>query len=329
MPPAISKLLRKVVRLDASPDASRPWAVADNTAGNCWTIRVGDKVHKFCFLTGCYKSGTHWVQNLMNLHPKVNVKGEFHFQPLHGGYLELTGTKWFLSARPRLRSIAEVSFYDFIRRMIYMETRDKPDAVWLGDRTPRALADYLPGAPLIGIIRDGRDVMVSWNFQHLRSKAPENLLPEMQEIAMRCNADFQQNPEPYMQPNTGYMADEWWFRYHARVWADIVGRDLTEAPLLRERGTPVLQLFYEKVHKDVPGTMRQIFEFLDLDPAEAAAPSDLTRTLPGFEEDPTKFFRKGAVGEWPHYFTPQQKQWFKEEAGETLIRAGYEKDDTW
>jgi hypothetical protein len=331
MTTSLHQILRKVVRVDASDAARppRPWAVADNAAGNCWTIRDGDVQRRFFFVTGCYKSGTHWVQNLLNLHPKVNVKGEFHFQALHSGFLELTRTSWYLSARPRLRPVAEASFQDFIRRMMYMETRDKPGATWLGDRTPRAMGEFLPGAPQINIIRDGRDVMVSWNFQHLRTKTTENLMPQMREIAERCNADFQKNPEPYRRPNVGYMADEWWFRHHARVWGDIVGRDLTDAPELRAQGTTVLQINYEQVHKDLAGSMGRMFELLDLDPAEAAAPSDLTRTLPGFDEDPTKFFRRGAMGEWKDYFTDEQKRWFKEEAGETLIRAGYEKDGNW
>jgi hypothetical protein len=328
MAAALKRLLKKVVRMDAT-DASRPWAVADNAVGNAWTIRVGERTHKFCFVSGCYKSGTHWVQNLMNLHPKVNVKGEFHFEPLQVGFLDLVSTRWYLSARPRLRATADASFHDFVRRMMYMETRDKPDAVWLGDRTPRALGEFLPGAPQINIIRDGRDVMVSWNFQHLRSKNPDNLLPEMREIANRCNADFLQNPEPYTQPDTGFMADEWWFRYHARLWGVIVGRDLVEAPLMRKNGTPVLQLYYEKMHKDLPTAVGDIYRILELDPSEAQKPSDLTRTLPGFEGDPTKFFRKGATGEWPEFFTDKQKKWFKEEAGEVLIAAGYEKDNNW
>lgn len=328
MAAALTRLLKKVVRMDAT-DAARPWAVADNTAGNPWTIRVGDREHKFFFVSGCYKSGTHWIQNLLNLHPKANVKGEFHFEPLQVGYLELVNTRWYVSAKPRLRQTADASFHDFVRRMMYMETRDKPSAVWLGDRTPRAIGEYLHGAPQINIIRDGRDVMVSWNFQHLRSKQPENLLPEMQEIALRCNADFLQNPAPYMRPDTGFMADEWWFRHHARLWAKIVGQDLVEAPSLREYGVPVLQIVYEKLHKDFAGGVRELYEFLGLDPQEAQKPSDLTRTLPGFEGDPTKFFRKGATGEWPEYFTHKQKKWFKEEAGEVLIAAGYEKDNTW
>ncbi len=40
-------------------------------------------------------------------------------------------------------------------------------------------------------------------------------------------------------------------------------------------------------------------------------------------------FRKGKIGSWKEYFTPEQKQLFKEVAGDLLIELGYEKDNNW
>ena len=40
-------------------------------------------------------------------------------------------------------------------------------------------------------------------------------------------------------------------------------------------------------------------------------------------------FRKGKPGSWKEYFTPQNKQIFKEIAGDLLIQMGYEKDLDW
>ena len=47
------------------------------------------------------------------------------------------------------------------------------------------------------------------------------------------------------------------------------------------------------------------------------------------QEDPTSFFRKGIAGDWRNVFTEQDKVLFKKEAGDLLIRLGYEKDDSW
>lgn len=47
------------------------------------------------------------------------------------------------------------------------------------------------------------------------------------------------------------------------------------------------------------------------------------------EEDPSSFFRKGIAGDWKNYFTERDKDIFKEEAGDLLIRLGYEEDYDW
>lgn len=334
----IKKLIKRAVRVampapesSAAPvPANRPWSVADNATDNAWTIAAHGQTYRFFFITGCYKSGTHWVQNILNLHPAVNVKGEFHFETLQRGYEAMVNTHWYLSARPRLRPTADASYHDFVRRMMWSETRDKPGATWLGDRTPRLLNEVLPGAPVINIRRDGRDVMVSWNFHHLRAQRIENLLPQMRETAERIGPEFRDHPERFHAPGAGFLAEEWWFRHHARVWAGMITRELEEAPRMIERGTRLLRIAYEDIHADVQSARRQLFDHLGLRESEAAPLSHETRTLPGFEEEsPTKFYRKGATGEWKDMFTDRQRQWFKEEAGAALIAAGYEKDGNW
>jgi sulfotransferase 6B1 len=43
----------------------------------------------------------------------------------------------------------------------------------------------------------------------------------------------------------------------------------------------------------------------------------------------TNTFRKGHLGRWKCYFTPEHKQLFKEKAGELLVQLGYELDLNW
>jgi Sulfotransferase domain len=47
------------------------------------------------------------------------------------------------------------------------------------------------------------------------------------------------------------------------------------------------------------------------------------------QEDVTSFYRKGVAGDWKNFFTERDKQIYKEEAGELLIRLGYENDHDW
>lgn len=47
------------------------------------------------------------------------------------------------------------------------------------------------------------------------------------------------------------------------------------------------------------------------------------------QEDRSSHFRKGIVGDWRNYFKEEHKQRFKEVAGPSLIKLGYESDDSW
>ncbi len=310
--------------------AVRRYRHADTWTGDRYTVRVGARTHRFFFITGCYKSGTNWAQNILNLHPAVCCKGEFHFEALREGFDRFTSVPWYLSSKPRLAQIANDSFEDVVRRMMYAKTRDHPNALWLGDRTPRAMAELLPGAPMVNLMRDGRDVLVSWNFHHLRVKSADRVWPNARPLAERILPEFRADPASFERRGKGFLFDESWFRAHAQLWARIVLHDLKALPSLRERGTRVLMLRYEQMHSDIAAARRDLFDLLELNEADAAPLSRETKTLAGIAKpSPAKFMRKGVVGEWKDYFDERLTQWFKEEAGEALVRAGYEPNDRW
>ena len=327
---ALKPIVRTIVHLREEKLPRRSYAAADNWTGNRWTIDDHGRLYKFFFICGCYKSGTHWVQHILNLHPAVNVTGEFHFEALWKGFNQLVSVPWYLSAKPPVSDVAADTVQDLVRRTMYTQLRDKPAAVWLGDRTPRPLGEFLPGAPTIAIRRDGRDVMVSWNFHHLRVKDPTRFLEQFQPQAMKLIPEFQADPSAFEKKGKGFLVDEEWFRFHAKLWASTVLTEMQEAKRFRERGTPLLEIGYERMWHDVQSHADRLYRFLDLDPAEAEPLSRENKTLPGFENSaPNKFLRKGVIGEWKEYFDERQIRWFKQEAGEVLIAAGYEKDMQW
>lgn len=314
----------------AKSGASRKYRQADHWSGDRYTFTADGRTHRCFFITGCYKSGTNWVMNLFNSHPQINCKGEFHFEALVRGFDAFTSQSWFLASRPKLKVAAIDSMQDVVRRMMYAKTRDKPNALWLGDRTPRKLVELLPGAPMVNIRRDGRDVLVSWNFHHLRLKSSENIWVGARPLADRLLVEFKANPAKFESRGQGFLYDEAWFRAHARQWADTVLHDLAAAPRLREAGTPVLEVVYEDLHRNIEAARKELFGFLNLDASSAAPISREGKTLPGVAApSPTRFMRKGIVGDWRNYFDDRLIQWFKEEAGDALIAAGYEHDASW
>ncbi|MCA1847755.1 MAG: sulfotransferase domain-containing protein [Actinobacteria bacterium] len=47
------------------------------------------------------------------------------------------------------------------------------------------------------------------------------------------------------------------------------------------------------------------------------------------EEDRGSFLRKGVVGDWRNYFSPEAREMFDRYAGDELILLGYERDRAW
>jgi hypothetical protein len=287
--------------------------------------------YQFFFLCGCFKSGTNWLGALLNLHPRVLIRGEFHFQELALGNEHFTAPRWFVAHKPWIKPYADESLRATVRTMMLASTRDKPGARWLGDRTPRRLEALLPGAPHVHVYRDGRDVLVSWAFHWLRTGRPGLALPGFEELTLRSAEEFKREPEAFLgNPARGLLADDEWVRHACREWASRARHDAAAAARLPAEGTPVLSVRYEDLHERFEEVRTALYRFLDLDPAEALPPSEETRTLPGFKaESPGSKHRKGAVGDWRNYFDERLTRLFKQEAGPELETLGYAPAGGW
>jgi hypothetical protein len=304
----------------------------DKPVGNKWTVvnpQTGSE-HKFFFLCGCWKSGTHWVQAILNLHPKVNIHGEYHFEQMLNALDRFTTPGWFVGHRPRGKRAATEAMENLIRRTMYATSRDAPEATWLGDRSPRHLRPVLQGAPHYWLIRDGRDVLISYSWHWLRANNASIGQPWTRRLVAQYGPEYISNPERFRDPNYGLLGDDEWVRQSARAWARYVDNDFGSVDRIRAEGTPVMKIVYEQLHAKPHEGAAEIFKFLGLDPAEADPLSEETKTLPGFKKEDLKSrTRKGQAGDWQNYFNDRLTRIFKEEAGEALIRAGYEKDLNW
>lgn len=292
-------------------------------------IRVDDRVVNLFFLMGCFKSGTNWVQNILNLHPLVDLRGEFHFEVVLKAIEHSRSVHWFRGSAAKFREAWNDAGESVVRSIMRIAAHDKPGVRWLGDRSPGALRTVIRGAPHIVITRDFRDVLVSWSFHHLRVTNEEGIGVPFRDLWRRASEAFRADPEGF-NPMDGLLGHEPYVRKHARTWAEIVRTTRRNAPLMRDEGTPVLELRYESLHEDLAGNRRRLFEHLGLDPGDAAEPSPETKTTPGFEkEDRASFYRRGKVGDWKRYLDDRIVRTIKEVAGEELIAEGYEKDLNW
>ncbi len=140
------------------------------------------------FIVGCSRSGTSMLRDALRSHPRLAFPPESHFIPAmyrrHGNprdrreaealgraLLDLYWVRrWNLNLQPG--DFSDVRTYRDAASLLFQEyarTQNKPR--W-GDKTPQyvmeipTLLEIFPQARFIHIIRDGRDVALSWKRFH-------------------------------------------------------------------------------------------------------------------------------------------------------------------
>jgi hypothetical protein len=129
--------------------------------------------------------------------------------------------------------------------------------------------------------------------------------------------------------------------FNSRLEVSILGRQDAgvEFPNIAGRFAPYLGWL------DQPSVMTVHFEDLVNDRASALnriidhflrrVPLSVSRSLlrealeSSINPKKSPTFRSGRTGEWKQHFTPEHKLFFKEVAGDLLVRLGYEKDNDW
>lgn len=142
------------------------------------------------FIVGCGRSGTTMLRLMMDSHPELAIPGESHFIPLlwrlRGGYLsgssldaerlaaDIMRTRffqqWGIPQEPVWRRVSRLTapgFTDVVEAIFLAYADEQGKSHW-GDKTPiyvlhiPLLADLFPKARFLHIIRDGRDVSLSY-----------------------------------------------------------------------------------------------------------------------------------------------------------------------
>jgi hypothetical protein len=114
-----------------------------------------------------------------------------------------------------------------------------------------------------------------------------------------------------------------------------VGRAVEDGPALL--GSDYTEVRYEDLLVRPNEEVKRLLGFLGVDTDErlvehcvsSASFERLSRGRRRGQEDPSSFYRKGVAGDWKYLFDEHDKQIYKEEAGELLIKLGYEKNDGW
>ncbi len=271
------------------------------------------------FIVGCQKSGTTWLQRHLDGHPHVCCRGEAHVADHLAAVLRATGNAY--NARQAGRAdlglsvqLEELDMLGVLKMLSdtllakYLAGCAEPRAIRaVGDKTPEhatglALLNRLyPQGRFIHIIRDGRDGAVS-GWAHLQRQGKAG--------SFRTFADY-----------AAYFAEHHWCPYIAEARRAAAG--------FPDR---YLEVRYERFHAQPEQETLRLLRHLGLDDGDNAVAACVAAgsfeklsggRRPG-EEDPSSFFRKGAVGDWRRHFDDEARHRFEASAGALLRELGYE-----
>lgn len=286
---------------------------------------------RFFFVCGHSRSGTTWVEKVLDTHPRVCCTGEFHFELLQRGFEDFTNRPWHLAHREPIRSVAEACRRETITRCLLASAARKPHASLVGDRTPRPLVPLLAGCPHILMVRDGRDVAVSYTIHQIKTNGldlqQERFRTRLQDdmTALASNpSHFDENPERLFR-------DELWTRHVLTKWANRCRADLASLDKFAsgEYSGSALMCRYEDLHARPESERARLFRFLDVDPAEALPLSRDDGTAPGLaRQNPVGKNRRGETGDWKRFAVGPSGEQFRaiarDVARDVLTTLGYE-----
>ena len=239
-----------------------------------------------------------------------------------------------MGAAPTLAKLAHQWYDDFVHTMLGAVAVKHPEKEWIGEKSPKSMQPLMPGAHYVYIIRDGRDVLVSLFWHHVRLGGFKTWCDNGPPVPADDVAAYKVNERYFEDAPQRLLARESCVRQTARRWRDVVESDLQTMEALGDDGngdgTRAVSLRYEELLGNTDSERARMYRFLGLEPSEARELASWDMTLPGVPQTQSQgFFRKGVSGDWQTYFHDDAKQWFKDEAGELLIRLGYAADNNW
>lgn len=269
------------------------------------------------FVFGPPKSGTTWVQLLLDGHAAIACRAEDEFGFLLERFLEaLTRYNKLLLAVDARTACQQPTLFDesdavaLLRAAVlraFGRALAAPGVRVAGAKDNgmlkrvQLLAGLFPRSRLVLVLRDPRDVIVSSWFHNLRV-------------------------EPGFRERAGDLAR--WCEQGARTWRTDLDAALAALEPLGER---VHVVRYERLHEAPAATVARLLDHLGADASgdavaaclEAADFRRLSGGRPPGQEDRGSFFRRGEPGDWRRHLDRDMIARVDAEAGPLMQRFGY------
>lgn len=299
------------------------------------------------FVISAPRSGSTWLMRSLSAHPQVHATehrlfGPYHdevhdagsdrprlritldrFADAHARHLNLTGTGLDVAgARERvLRALAEGLF------ALDHELTGKPTVVdkitpnpGTADTVVARVRELFAGAPLVALVRDGRDMVTSVVHHWLTKRALGVHDPAHADERRRLVAGGRVG-------ELGRFFDDDEIGVWASLWRECV----------RATRNADAEVRFEAMVRDQRAVLRMLLTSLGIDATER----DLDVCIAGgrFEAasggrprgqlDPTADARAGVVGDWQRVFTRRDGEAFDTIAGDELVELGYAEPGWW
>lgn len=297
------------------------------------------------FIFGHARSGTTLLMRLARLHPEVHCNYQAHFftrKPLLKSLVDAPEVEEWLTRKSNrwnqggdlsplvLRAAADLIMERDAARAGKMIVGDKsPSSTIHGQAVRDAFAVY-PDARLVYIVRDGRDVLISERFRNFVEES-KFLTAEDKYII----EDLHKDQTPFTNGGRSIFT-ETFIRRVAQGW--VMNLKETEDEACRLYGKNYFGMRYEDLLATPLVEMTKLWKFLGVKKINKSLEKMIQTELasnPDEEwqakrnEDIASFLPKGQVGNWQRLLTVRDKVFFKEVAGEMLIKWKYEKDLNW
>lgn len=275
------------------------------------------------FVGGQGKSGTTWVQLLLDAHPRISCRGEAHFFDFLAPALQQAFLRYRHQLEENNKVFHELPGYPLpeqaeafatLRAAVLASLQSKPGSaapLAVGERTP-ANVEHLdliwalfPAARFIHVIRDPRDVAVSlWHH------------------GQRINEGGFAREYGSVNALAEHLAEGWtsWMQR-----SELLGKTHPEL---------YCEVRYEDLLNDGATALKRMLDFLGA-PAtdaevtgclQAAAFEKLSGGRGRGEENQSSHFRKGVSGDWRKHLTTDAIAKIKQTAAAELERLGYAAD---